>query len=339
MVSIIVPVHNTCKYVKQCIDSVISQTYCEWELLLINDGSTDGSEKVCKDYSLKDNRIKCVNKQNTGVSDTRNYGINISRGKYIIFLDSDDYWCDNRILEKMLCLAKKYNLDIVRGEYKAVNEEGNELFSSRIRNVNYNEIYESADFLEHVINGEFFLVLSLIKKDSIGEYRFNKQQIFLEDMRFYSQLMLRKQRCMYIPEAFYAYRKNTNGVSFRPNVQKLQDSFNMCTFFDELALDTTNVKLERYFRRYSVMMYYWTLDTLSSDPYYSDKNNIINLLALSVLQKKIIEWGKRYDVNVPIAAKVSPYLGVIVFRCRHKIGSILRALPLVGFFLNRDSHR
>ena len=81
MVSIIVPVYNTFKYIKQCIDSVISQTYCDWELLLLNDGSTDGSAKICDDYSLKDDRIKCVHKSNTGVSDTRNQGIMLSRGE------------------------------------------------------------------------------------------------------------------------------------------------------------------------------------------------------------------------------------------------------------------
>jgi glycosyltransferase involved in cell wall biosynthesis len=338
MVSIIVPVHNTYKYIKQCIDSVISQTYCDWELLLLNDGSTDGSEKICDDYSLKDNRIRCVHKSNSGVSDTRNHGINLSRGKYIIFLDSDDYWCDSRILEKMLYLAEKYNLDIVRGEYKAVNEDGCDLFSSKIRDVNYDEIYDSADFIKHIINGEFFLVLSLIKKESIGECRFNQQQIFLEDMRFYSQLMLRKQRCMYIPEIFYAYRKNTDSVSFRPSIKKLQDSFNMCPFFDELALYTTNTKLESYFRKYSVMMYYWTLDTLSLEPYYSDRKNIIKLLRLTDLWRNILEWCKCYEVSVPIAAKVSPHIGVILFRYKHKMGSILRALPLLGHIFNNNSH-
>ena len=339
MVSIIVPVYNTFKYIKQCIDSVISQTYCDWELLLLNDGSTDESGKICDDYSLKDDRIKCIHKSNTGVSDTRNQGIMLSRGEYIIFLDSDDYWCDSRILEKMLYLAEKYDLDIVRGEYKAVDEDGYDLFSSKIRNVKYDEIYESADFIKCIINGEFFLVLSLIKKDSIGGCRFNQQQIFLEDMRFYSQLMLRQQRCMYLPEVFYAYRKNTNGVSFKPCIKKLQDSFNMCTFFDELALCTNNVKLGEYFRKYSIMMYYWTLDTLSCEHYYSDRKNIIKLLSLTDLRKNITEWGKRYNVKVPIFAKVSPRFGVILFRYKHKIGSIIRGFPLFGHIFNNNPHQ
>lgn len=328
MVSIIVPVYNTSKYLRQCVESVLTQSYNNWELLLINDGSTDNSGTICDMYSSQDNRIKSIHKDNSGVSNTRNIGLDFATGKYVIFLDSDDYWCDSMILEKLVNLADKYDIDIVRGEYKAVNEDGEDLFYAKTRKINYSRIYDSAYFIENIINGEFFLVLALIKKDAIGGCRFNTNQIFLEDMRFYSQLMLQDLRCMYLPHIFYAYRKNILGVSNRPNVKKLQDSFNMCSVFNELSLRASDTELRKYYRRYSVMMYYWTLDTLSEDPYYIDRINIIKALALMDLREKVLNWGKEYKVCVPIEVHVPTWLGVILFRFRHKIGSYVRKIKL-----------
>ena len=91
LVSVIVPIYNAEKYLKKCIDSIIYQTYINLEIILINDGSTDGTDKICSDYARIDKRINYIKKDNSGQSDTRNYGIDISNGKYIFFMDSDDY--------------------------------------------------------------------------------------------------------------------------------------------------------------------------------------------------------------------------------------------------------
>ena len=97
LVSIIVPVYNAQEYLSKCIESILNQTMKDFELILINDGSNDKSPKICDKYSLRDSRIKVIHKENEGVSIARNTGINISRGKYIVFADSDDYvdenWC------------------------------------------------------------------------------------------------------------------------------------------------------------------------------------------------------------------------------------------------------
>lgn len=93
--SIIVPVYNVEKYLSQCIDSVINQNFKDLELLLINDGSTDNSDKICDNYAKIDSRIKVIHKTNSGLSDARNTGIKESSGEYLIFIDSDDFLCDN----------------------------------------------------------------------------------------------------------------------------------------------------------------------------------------------------------------------------------------------------
>ena len=131
-VSIIVPVYNVAKYLAECIQGVLVQTFQSWELILVNDGSKDCSGAICDDYPAKDDRIRVIHKPNTGVSDTRNVGLSNARGKYVMFLDADDYWYDHGALEVLVSTAQKYQADIVRGEYKAVNQDGALLFERPI---------------------------------------------------------------------------------------------------------------------------------------------------------------------------------------------------------------
>lgn len=90
-ISIIIPIYNSSKYLRRCLDSILNQTYTNFECILVNDGSTDNSGEVCNEYSLKDNRFKSFHKKNEGVSSTRNYGLDRAKGEWIIIIDSDDY--------------------------------------------------------------------------------------------------------------------------------------------------------------------------------------------------------------------------------------------------------
>jgi glycosyltransferase involved in cell wall biosynthesis len=111
-ISIIVPVYNAEKYLSQCIDSILSQTCADFELLLIDDGSSDNSGKICDEYARKDSRIQVFHKENGGVSSARNFGIDKAQGEWIAFVDSDD-WLANNFLEQMLDKALESNVDAV----------------------------------------------------------------------------------------------------------------------------------------------------------------------------------------------------------------------------------
>ena len=100
-VSVVIPVYNVEKYLSQCLDSVLSQSLEEIEVIVVNDGSTDGSSNICRQYSKRDKRIRLIEKENGGLSSALNVGIDLASGKYIIFLDSDDFWLDSNILHKM----------------------------------------------------------------------------------------------------------------------------------------------------------------------------------------------------------------------------------------------
>lgn len=111
LISVIVPVYNVEKYLKKCIKSIMSQSYTNLEIILINDGSTDDSGKICDELKEQDKRIKVIHKSNGGLSDARNAGLKIANGKYIGFVDSDDYIAED-MFETLYNINKKYNSDI-----------------------------------------------------------------------------------------------------------------------------------------------------------------------------------------------------------------------------------
>ena len=110
-VSIVIPVYNAEKYLRECLDSIINQTYENIEIIIINDGSKDSSLNICKEYAKEDSRIKLINQENIGVSKTRNKGIDVATGKYILFVDSDDY-CELNMVEIAMKSAQKDELFI-----------------------------------------------------------------------------------------------------------------------------------------------------------------------------------------------------------------------------------
>jgi glycosyltransferase involved in cell wall biosynthesis len=111
-ISIIIPVYNAERYIVRCIESILCQTFSDWELILINDGSTDASGRICDEFAIEDDRIVVIHQDNHGVSCARNLGMKLAKGKYLLFIDADDY-IDIKMLEKMLYPAETYDVDIV----------------------------------------------------------------------------------------------------------------------------------------------------------------------------------------------------------------------------------
>lgn len=123
LVSVVVPIYNAEKYLKKCLDSIVNQTYKSLEIILLNDGSIDGSDGICREYADIDSRIKYIKKENSGQSDTRNYGIDIANGQYIYFMDSDDY-IDEGYLEYAINEIHSENADLIITNYYHELENG-----------------------------------------------------------------------------------------------------------------------------------------------------------------------------------------------------------------------
>jgi len=115
-ISVIIPVYNVIDFLKECLGSVLNQTYKNLEIILVDDGSTDGSSQICDEYKKKDRRIQVIHKENGGLSDARNYGMKYAKGEYIAFLDSDDY-VENTMYEKLYNKAISENADYVECDF------------------------------------------------------------------------------------------------------------------------------------------------------------------------------------------------------------------------------
>ena len=122
LVSIIVPVFNVEKYLRQCLDSILGQTFNQFEVIIVNDGSTDNSGAICQEYEARDNRIVYLEKENEGVSEARNLGLDFATSEYIIFIDSDD-WIEPTYVEVLYEKIEEYQADIVFENYTSFNDE------------------------------------------------------------------------------------------------------------------------------------------------------------------------------------------------------------------------
>lgn len=183
-VSIIIPVYNAEQYLNRCVESIISQTYSNWELILVNDGSRDKSGKICDEYADSDERIRTIHKQNGGVSSARNSGIEYAKGRYITFVDSDDYVYES-FLEKML---REAPADLIICGF---NNSGNDEFSPGNIDADLDSDPES---IYSIVNVPYFLDspwCKLFRKDIIDKHnlRFDLNMKLSEDTLFSYQYL------------------------------------------------------------------------------------------------------------------------------------------------------
>ena len=202
MISVIVPVYNTVKYLDKCIQSILSQTYTDFELLLIDDGSTDSSGAICDRYAVQDSRVRVFHKENGGVSSARNIGLDNARGEWVAFVDSDDLFTNNalnifkeHIDAELIITSHSVNVDgkfsecIISDKKKYILEKDKDDFICR--NLNTNII--------KTIWAKFF------KKDIISDLRFDKNISCGEDFLFMLSYLLRLKQIFLVDYSSYIY--------------------------------------------------------------------------------------------------------------------------------------
>ncbi len=211
MVSIIIPVYNTSKYLRECVDSVLNQTYSDVEVLLIDDGSTDGSSEICDEYVKQDERIKCFHIENGGVSRARNVGLKNVRGDYICFLDSDDYYAGSYV-GSMIEAVKEQNADVVICNHYDVNEQGEFLYASDITEgyISKEVLYQKI-FLSGEIGG--FIFNKMYSADLIKNIYFNEEIHICEDTYFCCQVYEKAKRIYVTGEKLYYYRQHSHSAT------------------------------------------------------------------------------------------------------------------------------
>ena len=298
-VSIIVPVYNVESYLTQCIESLLIQTSIEYEIILVDDGSTDGSSSICDAYSANYSNVHAYHKVNGGLSSARNYGLDKSTGEWVVFVDSDDYWVSSEVLSTLLHVAYQTSADIVRFEYSAVDEYGAALYEHSYESKkNLMERPLSPYELFHGgIAGEFFTWLFLMRRSLINDLRFDESRKFQEDIDFGLRLFATKQfNCAYCNRRFYAYRKRRNSITTTPVLSNLEASFTLTDQFDHYADITSDKCLQKEYRYNAVMMYYWTLCTFVEKPYFKIRRNAFKALRVNAFRKAAIARMVKYKV-------------------------------------------
>lgn len=209
ILSIIVPVYNVEEYLPKCLDSICNQSFKDFELILVNDGSTDNSYNICNAYSKKDKRIIIVNKQNGGLSSARNAGIELATGEYIGFVDSDD-WIDLDMYELLINNIKKNDADIaICNDKKVVNK--NVLSST---NTNKVRVYSQEKAIEALIEGVHFQEYAwnkVYKRTLFTDIRFPEEKLY-EDVFVMYKLFLKSCKIIHIDSAKYYYLQRNGSI-------------------------------------------------------------------------------------------------------------------------------
>lgn len=210
LISIIVPIYNTEKYLSKCLNSIIAQTYTNWEAILIDDGSPDNCGMICDEYALKDNRFKVIHQSNGGVSVARQTGLDNATGDYIIHCDPDD-WIEPTMLDEMLDHAISNNADMIICDFITHKKNKTQHVSQEIKKPATAKEVQSK-IINQQLHGSCWN--KLIKRDCCIDIKFTPKDISLaEDELFIVRVLNKDIKVSYINKAYYHYRMdNTDSI-------------------------------------------------------------------------------------------------------------------------------
>lgn len=212
MVSVIVPVFNVEKYLDDCIQSIVTQTYSNLEVILVNDGSTDESPLMCENWKKKDSRISVIHKQNGGLSSARNAGLDIAKGEYIIFVDSDDIIARDMVESLFNILDSNSDIDLSVCGIETFNDED---FSYRRPFMSIKSgIYSNTEFITKILSKKVDNAAwnKMYRSEMISSLRF-KEGIINEDFPFISYLLSLCNRIEYTSKPLYFYRMRRGSIT------------------------------------------------------------------------------------------------------------------------------
>lgn len=280
-ISIIVPIYNVEKYIHRCIDSILSQTFSDFELLLIDDGSPDRCGEICDEYAKKDHRIRVIHKENGGLSDARNTGLDIAKGNYFSFIDSDDF-IEIDFYKELLEACKKNEADIsMCGRYNVYDEKkkvgfafgGQKIWNSKEAIGNlliWNNIDSSACdklFKKHLFNGIRF---------PIGRYN--------EDIYIMTNILNKASKIVHVGKAMYYYYHRKESItteSFSERKLDLLDASQQISDFININYPDLNEKSDSFYFNSIIFLYSLFKNKESIHKYNNVYNKIKKLMSVN----------------------------------------------------------
>lgn len=292
--SIIIPVYKVEAYLEECVQSILNQTFNDYEIILIDDGSPDSCPAICDKLSEEDSRIHVVHQKNGGLANARNTGMNMSNGKYIIFLDSDDYYSRNDSLEMMYKELESNSTDILILKTQKLNSNTNELFDCN----NDSSTKDIADY-PYAKQLEYCVVRQLY--DSCAWNKVFKRSLFLrndlnftegiiaEDIDWAARLCLVAKSIAILKYPVHVYRINRKGsITSSLNMKNIIDTKNSIerciNYVKDLKMDY--IKINAYFSYVSYRYIVWMAEAW-----------LVNNKSILIEEMRKYDWILKYDLN------------------------------------------
>ncbi len=317
-ISIIVPVYNAEKTIQRCVESVLNQSCSSFELILVDDGSTDDSGKKCDHYSENDERIKVFHQKNKGVSEARNTGLAQVTGRYVCFLDSDDELYPDA-LKRYLELIRLYDADVLLNSLEVISKTGNNLIGFKTERLYEKEIWEEICLDSRPFGwagGKMF------KSDIINGIRFDKNMISQEDLDYNLEAYNRCRSVVTTPDAGYIYhhsatQRNPQALDYIKNQLKLLD-------YAEMNYQISKKAKKAVLERIAVLAYTALYNTTSRDEYDHLTNKICDLQELEKNAGRFKTFRIRHWVIMERMIRKDHSINYVYLRVRKKITKIVR---------------
>lgn len=327
-ISVILPVYNSENYLRQCLDSLVNQSFKDIEILCIDDESSDGSLNILKEYEKNDERIKVISQENMGVAKTRNKALSMVNGNFTYFMDSDDY-LDTNALKKLhdniisndsdFCIMKA--LFIKNGEqYKFPAFDLDKEFSG----VNFNKfIFDYKDVKSHVLNDLFAPWLKMYKTEflkSSEEFRFPEIKSY-SDAPFHVKTMLKASRISFVPEYLYHYRENddslvhssSNTINFFTLSDIIEDYLVKNDYFDEFKDE---------FEAFQTVKLVYYMGFTDSDEYFTKAKGILENLDFKSNPLILKKDSDRAEIILESDYLKECKLAIELYDCKRRVKSM-----------------
>lgn len=293
-VSIIVPIFNSEKYLDKCIQSILSQDYENFELLLVDDGSSDNSLAVCKSYAKSDSRIVVIEKSNSGVSATRNVGLDKAKGDYIFFCDSDDY-ISYDCISKLLSTALKYDADLVGAGFKQFQSSSQKvLYINRADKLMVMDTIGALNTYGEKGSVCSFIAPKLFNRTIIDNFRlrFDKGLYFKEDTAFTISFIEKAKTIVSLDEIVYYYRFHDNSTTVKlVSNLKTWENRKIATF---RILNLAKKYPDSKFYRQAVLDCFDQLEGELAAQYFEKEKN---LMQIKMLRKQVQQLMKNETIT------------------------------------------
>jgi len=296
--SIIIPVYNVAPYIEACVESILCQTFSDFEIILVDDGSTDESGVICDRYKEQDERISVIHKTNGGLSDARNVGVNAAKGEFLVFLDSDDFWLDISGLEGIDKLINETKSDVVAYGRRVLNEKTGEIKDwSVMPDICRIKSQDKTESMRYMIDSALYISSAcskVVRRETIikNNLLFEKGATS-EDILWSAKLAVYLKNIDYYTSNLYVYRQRQGSITKTmsiKNIVQLIKNIEACIEFSELILDK---------RFYSVYMGYVSYQyiTLLANSYkltHAERKEVWeDIIAL----KYLLDYGNNHKIK------------------------------------------